>query len=64
MALSDLALSVIKEVPRRLAPVGKDYLFSVQANRPVTSFDFAKAKLDEQMSVKIGNSPQTIKFSP
>ncbi len=53
VALSDLAMSIIEAVPRLEAPAGRDFLFSVQANCAVTSFDYAKLKLDARMSVKL-----------
>jgi integrase len=39
-------------VPRLEAPVNKDFLFSVRGFAAVTSFDHAKLKLDERMTVK------------
>lgn len=52
VALSDLALKIIDAVPKVEAPVNRDFLFSVQANVRITSFDYAKLKLDERMTIK------------
>jgi integrase len=47
--LSDLAMSIIEAVPRFADPFGHDFLFSLRGNRPVSTFAYAKEKLDKLM---------------
>jgi integrase len=57
VALSALALSIIEnpdpqKMPHFDTPPPRDFLFTVRAGRPITSFDFAKQKLDALMTLE------------
>jgi integrase len=47
--LSDLTMEIINALPRFAAPVGKDYLFALRGNNPVSTFAYAKRRLDAIM---------------